>query len=84
MTARTSRSDDEPGADDECGRSKQQRFWRRVLSSSALSPYIDAQIPVDAAGLYVTCSDLQRQVDALQFGQVETRANPDILSFVVV
>ena len=33
------RPDDEPSADDECGRSKQQQFWLRVLSSSALSPY---------------------------------------------
>jgi len=31
--------DDEPSADDECGRSKQQQFWQRVLSSSASSPY---------------------------------------------
>ena len=31
-----------------------------------------------------TCSDLQRQVDALQFGQIGTRAKPDHLSFVVV
>ena len=59
------RSDNEPGADDKCGRSKQQT-------------------PDDAAGLYVTCSDLQRQVDALQFGQIGTRAKPDHLSFLVV
>ena len=60
------RPDNEPGADDKCGRSKQQ------------------QIPDDAAGLYVTCSDLQRQVDSLQFGQIGTQAKPDHLSFVVV
>jgi len=45
---------------------------------------VDAQILDDAAGLYVTCSELQRQVDALQFGQIGMRAKPDHLSFVVV
>ena len=73
------RPDDESGADDECGRSKQQRFWRRVLSSSTLSPYRrpDPGRRCWAVGAYVTCSDLQRQVDALQFRQIGTRAKPD-------
>jgi len=85
------RLDVEPGADDECGRSKQQRLWRRVHLSSTLSPYRypESQIPDDAAGLYVQKSKLMKTANLANITQQlrsmrQPQATPDLLTNIPV